>query len=81
LGFGNVGPKTIERYRELEHHVRPHIGAVRLQSCAGEPVSFTPNCSVKAAEAAGALLAPLGTFTGLAKALSWRLNGPDPAKR
>jgi integrase len=30
--IANVGPKTIERYRELlKNHVRPHIGAVRLQ--------------------------------------------------
>src|SRR5712692_955440 len=28
----NVSPKTIERYGELlRHHVRPHLGAVRLQ--------------------------------------------------
>jgi integrase len=28
----NVSPKTLERYRELlKHHVRPHLGAVRLQ--------------------------------------------------
>src|SRR5437764_12676730 len=28
----NVSPKTLERYRELlKHHVRPHLGALRLQ--------------------------------------------------
>jgi integrase len=28
----NVSPKTVERYAELlKHHVRPHLGAVRLQ--------------------------------------------------
>src|SRR5581483_9837069 len=28
----NVSPKTLERYRELlKQHVRPHLGAVKLQ--------------------------------------------------
>ncbi len=29
---GQVSPKTLERYKELtKHHVRPHLGAMRLQ--------------------------------------------------
>src|SRR5262249_9166136 len=55
----NVSPKTLERYRELlAHHVRPHIGTVRIQKLKPADLALLYGRLQRAKADGGAGLAP-----------------------
>ena len=55
----NVTPKTIERYKELlAHHVRPHLGAARLQKLRTADIAKLYGTLQRSKAEGGAGLAP-----------------------